>query len=82
VSLQPNTGVGEVATVDLFERFKRDILRDAVFEDWQSVWEPLWWLRGGGPIEGQSEADRQEFAERALRELYEKGLIFFFRVTA
>jgi hypothetical protein len=44
------------------------------------VWEPLWCLRGGGAIEGQSEVDRQRFAERALRELHDEGLIYFFRV--
>jgi hypothetical protein len=70
------------ATVDPFQRFKWDVLHDAVFEDWQGLWEPVWWLRGGGAIEGQSEAERQEFAERALRELHDEGLIFFFRVPA
>lgn len=62
-----------------YERFKWAILADAVFEDRQGVWEPLWWLRGGGAIQGQSEASCEEFAERALRELYADGLIYFFR---
>jgi hypothetical protein len=62
-----------------FDVFKWDILHDVVFEDLQGLWEPLWWLRGGGAIEGQSEEQRQEFAERALRQLYHEGLIFFFR---
>src|SRR5215210_170214 len=69
-------------TGDAFEAFKWNMLGDAVFEDWQGLWEPLWWLRGGGAIDGQSEADRQAFAERALRELYADGLIYFFRVPA
>lgn len=63
-----------------FERFKWNVLGDAVFEDYQGLWEPLWWLRGGGEIAGQSEEDRQRFAERALRELHDKGLVYFFRV--
>jgi hypothetical protein len=71
-----------MTTVDPSDRFKWDILHDAVFEDLQGLWEPLWWLRGGGAIEGQSEAQRQDFAERALRHLYHEGLIFFFRVPA
>src|SRR5262245_38257753 len=72
--------MGEKASEESFQHFKRTILYDAAFEDWQGMWEPLWWLRGGGRIEGQSEADRQAFAERALRELYADGLIFFVRV--
>jgi hypothetical protein len=64
---------------DAFDRFKQEILADAAFEDWQGVWEPLWWLRGGGEIPGQSDADRQAFAERALRELHGEGLIYFVR---
>jgi hypothetical protein len=67
--------------VDAFEMFKWNCLGDAVFEDWQAVWEPLWELRGSGAIAGQSELDRQVFAERALRELYRDGLIYFFRVS-
>lgn len=67
-------------TVTELEKFKWDILGDAVFEDVQGLWEPLWWLRGDGSIEGLSELDRQASAERALRELYADGLIYFFRV--
>jgi hypothetical protein len=63
-----------------FEKFKWNILGDAVFEDYQGLWEPLWWLRGGGVIEGQSEVGRQRYAERVLRELHDEGLIYFFRV--
>jgi hypothetical protein len=37
-------------------------------------------LRGAGVIEGQSEVDRQRFAERVLRQLHDEGLIYFFRV--
>lgn len=56
------------------------MLGDAVFEDWQGLWEPLWGLRGDYAIEGLSERDRQLVAERTLRELYAEGLIYFFRV--
>lgn len=63
-----------------FQSFKRQILRRAATEDWQGLWEPLWWLRGGGAIAGQTEADRQAFAGRALRELHAEGLVFFFRL--
>lgn len=71
---------GEPDSEPPFERFKREILARTASEDWQGLWEPLWWLRGGGAIAGQTEADRQAFAERALRELHDEGLIFFFRV--
>ena len=64
-----------------FARFKQDMLGDAAFEDWQGVWEPLWWLRGGGAIAGQSEAERQAAAERALRELHAEGLIYFVQAS-
>lgn len=63
-----------------YEQFKWNILGDAVFEDWQGLWEPLWALRGDYAIEGLSEPQRQALAERALRELYAEGLIYFFRV--
>lgn len=64
-----------------FLRFKWSILADSVWEDYQGVWEPLWALRGDYAIEGLvEEADRHAVAERALRELYEEGLIYFFRV--
>ena len=61
---------------DEFEAFKWSVLGDAVWDDYQGLWEPLWWLRGGR-IEGQSELERQAFAERALRELHSDGLIYF-----
>lgn len=63
-----------------YEKFKWNVLGDAVWEDYQGLWEPLFWLRGGGAIDGLSEADRQALAERALRELHGDGLIYFFRV--
>jgi hypothetical protein len=63
----------------LFEQFKEEILLDVVFEDYQGLWEPLWVLRGDGAIDGQCESDRQAFAEQALRELFDNGLIYFFR---
>jgi hypothetical protein len=66
---------------EAFDKFKMEILDAAVYEDWQGVWEPLWWLRGGGVVAGQSERERQAWAERALRELYAEGLIFFFPVS-
>lgn len=72
--------IREELAVTEFEAFKWNTLGDAVFEDYQGLWEPLWRLRGGGIIEGQSEPDRQTSAERALRELYADGLIYFFRV--
>ena len=74
---RPGPG-GEADSESRFERFKREIL-DAAGEDWQGLWEPLWWLRGAGAIAGQTESDRRGFAERALRELHSEGLIFFFR---
>jgi hypothetical protein len=73
-------GVGDEPQLSEFDKFKWNILGDAVFEDYQGLWEPLWWLRGGGAIEGQSEVERQRFAERTLRELHDEGLIYFFRV--
>ena len=63
-----------------FEGFTREILAQASSEDRQGLWEPVWWLRGGGAIAGQTEADRHAFAERALRELQDEGSIFFFRL--
>ena len=68
--------------LDDYERFKWDVLADLVWEDYQGIWEPLWWLRGGGRISGQSEAERHVYAERLLRELYSAGLIYFFLVNA
>ncbi len=65
---------------DLFERFKFEILDDAVFEDVQGLWEPLWALRGYLRQPHQREDERQALAELALRELYAEGLIYFFRV--
>ena len=62
-----------------FERFKWMILADAVAENVQHLWEPLWQLRGSYEIPGLSETERQEVAERALRELYADGLICLFR---
>jgi hypothetical protein len=63
-----------------FQWFKWEIFGDAAFEDVQGLWEPLWSLRGSLKRPGMSEEDRQEFAERALRELARDGLIYFFRV--
>ena len=65
---------------DEFEQFKQEVFWTVVIEDYNALWEPLWWLRGDGAIEGQSELERQVFAERALRELYGEGLIYFFRI--
>jgi hypothetical protein len=62
-----------------FERFKWTVLFDLVFEDYQGLWEPLWWLRGSRDA-GQSEDERLAWAERAIRELHRDGLIYFFRV--
>lgn len=75
----PSEFTDEVS-VDEYEKFKWNTLGDAVFEDYYGLWEPLYWLRGGGVIEGQTEFDRASFAERALRELHDEGLIYFFRV--
>jgi len=69
-----------LTTMDEFEIFKWRLLRDLCFEDCEGMWEPLWALRGCYAIDGQSEDERQAFAERAMRSLYCDGLIYFFRV--
>jgi hypothetical protein len=63
------------------EVFKWRVLSDLAFEDHEGMWEPLWGLRGCYAIEGQSESERQAFAERAMRELHDDGLIYFFRAA-
>lgn len=65
---------------EFFDVFKWEILGDAAFEDVQGFWEPLWALRGYLRQPELSEIDRQELAERALRELQREGLLYFFRV--
>ena len=67
-------------TGDFFEPFKSEILDNAVFEDVQGLWEPLWALRGYMRERDLQEDERQTLAERALRELYGDDLIYFFRV--
>lgn len=62
-----------------YERFKWTILGDAATEDVQGVWEPLWELRSCYEIPGLSETERQDMVDRALRELFADGLIYFFR---
>ena len=60
-----------------YQDFKWEVLGDAVDEDWQGLWEPLWYAKTAFPELSQSE--RERFAERALTELFEAGFIFFFR---
>jgi hypothetical protein len=72
--------VADELEISEFEKFKWNVLGDAAFEDCYGVWEPLFALRGCYAIEGQTESDRQAFAERALRELFDAGFIYFFRV--
>jgi len=60
--------MSEGASEESFQEFKTEILDNGAFEDWQGLWEPLWWLRGGGRIEGQSESERQAFAEGHVRQ--------------
>jgi hypothetical protein len=74
--------VADEPEISEFEKFKWNVLGDAVFEDAYGLWEPLFALRGSDAIEGQSESDRQALAERALRELFAAGFIYFFRVPS
>src|SRR5260370_40054959 len=60
-----------------FQHFKWEVLGDAVDEDWQGLWEPLWYAKTLLPELAQ--AERERLAERALGELFDEGLIFFFR---
>ena len=70
-----------MASHDEFDRFKWEILWDSAFEAFQGIWEPLWSLNGDGSIPGSSQSEREELAERMLRELFDEGLIYFFCVT-
>jgi hypothetical protein len=67
-------------SVDAFEKFKQMTFWGVVLEWYQPLWDPLLELRGDWAIEGQTEPERQAFAERALRELYAEGLIYFFGI--
>ena len=69
---------GEPTAAEL-EVFKWNTLGDAVFEDVQGIWEPLWSLRGDSRIESIPDGELAMAAERGLRELYADGLIYFFR---
>jgi hypothetical protein len=60
-----------------YQQFKWDILGAAVYEDWQGLWEPLWYANTVFP--DVSQVGREQLAERALRELFAEGLIVFFR---
>ena len=64
----------------MFRRFKWEIFGDAAFEDVQGLWEPLWLLRGSLKQPEMAESERQDLAARALRELAQEGLIYFFGV--
>ena len=66
--------------MDEFEKFKQMTFWRAVSASYDQLVDPVSALRGDWAIEGQSEIDRQAFAERALRELYAEGLIYFFRI--
>ena len=70
----------EGAQQDRYEAFKWEILGDAVDEDWQGLWEPLFWART--VFADLSEAERQTMAERALKELFADKLIFFFKAKS
>ncbi|MDQ5820037.1 MAG: UTP--glucose-1-phosphate uridylyltransferase, partial [Actinomycetota bacterium] len=65
-----------------FDRAKWFLLAEAV-SDVQGIWEPLWLFRGGLddliPLPRLDESGQQLWAEVILRELYEAGLIAFFR---
>jgi hypothetical protein len=61
-----------------YQRFKWAVLSDAVYEDDQGLWEPLWYANSLFPE--LEPAEREELAERALRELFGAGLIAFFRI--
>jgi hypothetical protein len=52
-------------------------LGDSVDEPWQGIWEPLFFARTMFPQ--MPEPERQDLAERALRELLNAGLICFFK---
>lgn len=58
------------------EPLKRQILDEAVREDWWRLWEPLEAARSLHPDLGESE--RKALAELALRELYDDGLVCFY----
>jgi len=64
---------------EFYDVFKWEILGDTAFEDVQGLREPLWLLRGHLNQPQMSEVERQELAERALRELHRDGLIYAFR---
>jgi len=55
-----------------------DVLYNAAVEDWQMLYEPLGWART--QLRTASEEERQRLAEETLRDLYARGLIWFFRV--
>jgi hypothetical protein len=60
---------------DEYLAYKWEVLGDAVDEDWQGLWEPLWWARTRFP--DLSPTEREALAERVLRELLSEGLIHF-----
>lgn len=60
---------------DSFQQFKFEILGDAVYEDFQGLWEPLWYANH--KFADLAQAEREALAERALRELLEEELIYF-----
>src|SRR6266851_5043736 len=59
-----------------YQDFKWEVLGDSVDEDWQGLWEPLWYAKTIFPQ--LSQLERERLAERALRELFDDGLILFF----
>ena len=58
-----------------YEAFKWEVLADAAMEDWQGLWEPVAWART--VLRDLLEVDRIDAAERAMRDLFAAGLIFF-----
>jgi hypothetical protein len=62
---------------EAIERLKEDTL-DELNGDDVGLWEPLWTLNGWYPDEDKR--SREAVAEKALRELYEAGLIALYRI--
>lgn len=62
-----------------FEYLKWNLLDDAAFEDGYMLWEAF--AEAVAILEGYSARDQEELCERALRELYADGLIYFLRAN-
>lgn len=64
----------ETSSVE-YDAYRWEVLGAAVDEDWQGLWEPLWWARTRFPDWAQAELEA--LAERVLHELLSEGLICF-----